>query len=132
MTTTQTRQQVALYPDGETVHRGDSIVGGDGHLYDFVALSTAHPGNVIVRGMEQACIPARWFGLTVGEETPEPCPSTITLGPRHDPTGADCSLPRGHFGVHSSPDPWDRPEPLTWTGGGSCAGDPLPHRIVKA
>lgn len=48
----------------------------------------------------------------------------------HDPYGTSCDLPRGHDGPHEGPDFFGVGR-LKWTGGGSCAGDPLPVHIIE-
>jgi hypothetical protein len=55
------------------------------------------------------------------------CGRSVTLGPAHDPSGASCELDAGHSGPHRSPSPFGEGV-YEWTGGGMCAGDPLPYR----
>ena len=56
----------AIYADGQVVQRGDSLVGADGQLYDFV---TALTKTVVkVRGMEYKEINPGWFGIRVREK----------------------------------------------------------------
>jgi hypothetical protein len=55
------------------------------------------------------------------------CGASVTLG-SIDPYGAECALDRGHRGPHVSPNPFGGDGVYEWTGGGSCAGDPLPVR----
>lgn len=59
------------------------------------------------------------------------CGRSITLGSRQDPYGASCELPIGHSGPHISPDPFGRDGHYEWSGGGTCAGDPLPIRSPR-
>lgn len=47
-----------------------------------------------------------------------------------DPYGTSCDLDRGHEGPHEGTD-WFGVGRLRWTGGGMCAGDPLPFTIVE-
>lgn len=47
-----------------------------------------------------------------------------------DPYGTSCDLDHGHDGPHEGSD-WFGVGRLRWTGGGSCAGDPLPFTIVE-
>jgi hypothetical protein len=56
------------------------------------------------------------------------CGRSVTLGPAHDPYGATCELDTNHSGPHRSPDPFGGEGFYEWTGGGTCAGDPLPIR----
>lgn len=56
------------------------------------------------------------------------CGRSVILGSAHDPYGADCELEIGHLGPHRSRDPFGGTGYYEWTGGGMCAGDPLPVR----
>lgn len=49
-----------------------------------------------------------------------------------DPYGSNCDLEAGHYPAtdHSGPNPF-APGRVTWRGGGSCAGDPLPTTKVQ-
>jgi hypothetical protein len=57
---------------------------------------------------------------------PRMCGRSITVGPRHDPHGVTCERDEGHSGPHRGPIFED--QQYEWTGGGMCAGDPLPIR----
>lgn len=67
------------------------------------------------------------------------CDAGWTTGPREDPYGVSCQYirrdhPRGPDGnlLHRGPDPLgDTGWLLEWTGGGTCVGDPLPHKLVR-
>lgn len=54
-----------------------------------------------------------------------------TGGP--DPYGTSCDLPGGHYpGTdHQGGHPLGDESTITWRGGGTCAGDPLPYTNVK-
>src|SRR6476646_10016954 len=58
------------------------------------------------------------------------CRATYITG-GHDPYGTDCGLDAGHSGPHRGDDPMGNEGQIEWTGGGSCAGDPLPVRNVR-
>lgn len=53
----------------------------------------------------------------------------VTRG--NDPYGTDCALSSGHAGPHRGADPFGSSGLIEWSGGGSCAGDPLPYRNVR-
>lgn len=67
-----------------------------------------------------------------------PCESSFSYGPPGDPYQVACQyLQRDHplrgglqvhRGVNPLPGPGPEPQYLEWTGGGRCAGDPLPVR----
>jgi hypothetical protein len=59
------------------------------------------------------------------------CGVDITVGPDHDPYGASCELDKGHDGPHRSADPFGGDGHVTWFGGGTCVGDPLPIRDFR-
>jgi hypothetical protein len=58
------------------------------------------------------------------------CGASVTLG-GSDPYGATCELDGGHRGPHVSPNPLGGDGTYEWTGGGICAGDPLPVRGAR-
>lgn len=68
------------------------------------------------------------------------CDSGFDTGPAWDPYRVSCLfIRRGHperdgkplhRGVNPLPGPGPEPQYLAWTGGGYCAGDPLPHHLV--
>ena len=58
------------------------------------------------------------------------CGVSVTLGGA-DPYGATCELDAGHRGPHVSPNPFDGEGTYEWSGGGMCAGDPLPVRNAR-
>lgn len=60
------------------------------------------------------------------EEQERLCQRTVTLGAAHDPYSASCELDTGHSGAHRSMSPFGDDRIYEWTGGGYCAGDPLP------
>lgn len=64
------------------------------------------------------------------EEQERLCGATAVTG-GHDPSGTDCMLERGHRGPHIGPEPITGEGIVKWTGGGMCAGDPLPIRWVR-
>lgn len=77
--------------------------------------------------------------LACGHNGPDMCGSGFDMGPSWDPYGVHCELDRQlhqrdekgsplHQGHNPLPAPGQ--EIVMWTGGGSCAGDPLPHHIV--
>ena len=43
-----------------------------------------------------------------------------------DPYGTTCDQLRGHTGPHIGPDPFGADNRISWKGGGTCAGDPIP------
>lgn len=61
------------------------------------------------------------------------CHAAFTTG-GSDPYGTTCTQPMGHDGSHIAPHPMAMGEldtsVITWRGGGSVAGDPLPYRDV--
>jgi hypothetical protein len=67
------------------------------------------------------------------EEMERMCGRSVTLGGA-DPYGATCEKDAGHDGPHRSPNPFGGDDYYEWTGGGMCAGDPLPFqgRFVAA
>lgn len=58
------------------------------------------------------------------------CNTMLVIGPEHDPSGTSCELENGHDGKHEGPHPIGDGR-IKWTGGGMCAGDPLPVRNVE-
>jgi hypothetical protein len=58
------------------------------------------------------------------------CGRSVTLGGT-DPYGATCEEEKGHSGPHRSPNPLGGDGFYEWTGGGMCAGDPLPIRNAR-
>jgi hypothetical protein len=58
------------------------------------------------------------------------CGSSVTLG-GSDPYGATCELDAGHRGPHVSANPFGGDGVYEWSGGGYCAGDPLPVRGAR-
>jgi len=64
------------------------------------------------------------------EELDRMCGRSVTLGSAHDPYGATCERDAGHSGPHRSPSPLGEGF-YEWTGGGMCAGDPLPVRNAR-
>lgn len=65
------------------------------------------------------------------EEPPVFCGRSIRMGSQHDPYGTECDLQLGHEGEHEGPHPLLEDERISWTGGGSAAGDALPYHIAK-
>lgn len=57
------------------------------------------------------------------------CGNSISTG-GFDPYGTSCDLMHGHAGPHEGPDYFGEGR-MSWEGGGSCAGDPLPVRNVE-
>jgi hypothetical protein len=57
------------------------------------------------------------------------CGNSISTG-GFDPYGTHCDLQHGHTGPHEGSDYFGEGR-MTWTGGGSCAGDPLPVHIIE-
>ena len=68
------------------------------------------------------------------------CDSGFSMGPAHDPYGVECEYIRRdhpkdgngqllHVGLNPLPAPGK--EVIEWTGGGYCAGDPLPAHVVR-
>jgi hypothetical protein len=66
------------------------------------------------------------------EDQEKMCGASLTMGPAHDSYGTSCELDKGHYPAtdHKGPHPIADDEEITWTGGGSCAGDPLPYSIT--
>lgn len=61
----------------------------------------------------------------------EECGRELVLG-RVDPYATSCDLEPGHDGKHEGPCPFGEPgHRIRWVGGGTCAGDPLPHRDIE-
>ncbi len=60
----------------------------------------------------------------------ETCGSSYETGGA-DPSGTGCELLAGHTGGHVGPEPICGDVLISWTGGGYCAGDPLPVRNVQ-
>jgi len=58
------------------------------------------------------------------------CGASVTLGGA-DPYGASCELEAGHRGPHVSANPFGGDGTYEWSGGGMCAGDPLPVRGAR-
>lgn len=67
--------------------------------------------------------------ILVALERANECGNSISTG-GHDPYGTTCDLPHGHDGPHAGPDYFGEGR-MTWEGGGSCAGDPLPVRNAQ-
>jgi hypothetical protein len=71
------------------------------------------------------------------EEQMRLCSAEFTSGPREDPCGSMCDRGLGHapHTPHEAADPFagpgDRMLRVSWSGGGMCAGDPLPPRDVQ-
>lgn len=60
------------------------------------------------------------------------CGREYTFGSAHDPYGTSCEEPAGHNGPHKGLNPLGAADDyVTWSGGGYCAGDPLPVTNVK-
>jgi hypothetical protein len=59
------------------------------------------------------------------------CGASTTLGSSADPYGASCELDAGHRGPHVSANPLGGEGTYEWSGGGMCAGDPLPVRGAR-
>lgn len=59
------------------------------------------------------------------------CGSSLVMGPHHDPYSTTCDLDMGHTGAHEGWEPICGETRIKWTGGGSCAGDPLPSSIIS-
>lgn len=123
-------------PDGDTFFV-DVIEGGPGTRHEVgkydsfrdAALACVafvqHDVNGEERGGTNGWTPYDW------EDYPEPqCDAFIDMGPAHDPYGTSCDQPVGHAGPHQGPHPFLEDEDIAWTGGGSCAGDPLPYTVV--
>jgi hypothetical protein len=66
------------------------------------------------------------------EEDEKKCHTPYITGSAHDPYGTACDLPKKHGGLHEGYDPFGEPERIEWAGGGSCAGDRLPYRDMRA
>ena len=60
------------------------------------------------------------------EEMERMCGRSVSLGSMNDPYAATCELEAGHPGAHRSRNPFGGDGHYEWTGGGTCAGDPLP------
>lgn len=62
------------------------------------------------------------------------CGADLVIGAAHDPYGTSCDQPIGHYPAteHAGPHPMgmSRGDRITWTGGGTCAGDALPFSIT--
>lgn len=58
------------------------------------------------------------------------CGRAVEYGTASDPSGTTCDQEAGHGGEHSGPDAFGEGR-LFWTGGGYCAGDPLPVRGMR-
>lgn len=60
------------------------------------------------------------------------CGATYTTGGA-DPYSTGCERDKGHYPgtPHLAPDPMGGDGYVTWTGGGSVAGDPVPARDVE-
>lgn len=58
------------------------------------------------------------------------CGRDLTMGSPVDPYGVTCDLDRGHAGPHEGDHPLAETDRVRWTGGGYCAGDPLPARVL--
>ena len=96
----------------------------------------------IVAEFEFRDMDGSWAGYTklaCGHNGPQECESGFSLGPDHDPYGVHCELDRSLHEkdergrtIHRGPNPLPAPgqEIILWTGGGYCAGDPLPRTIV--
>lgn len=60
------------------------------------------------------------------------CGRQLVLGGREDPYETSCVLTQGSHEVHEGPDPFGGPGfRVRWRGGGTCAGDPLPHSDLE-
>jgi hypothetical protein len=62
------------------------------------------------------------------DERNSECGATLVLGSRDEPYGTECDLKKGHYpdSDHKGLDPYGNSGFVTWRGGGTCAGDPLP------
>jgi hypothetical protein len=62
------------------------------------------------------------------------CGAALALGPPHDPCGTWCDQEAGHYpgSDHAGPHPLGtRPgDRVTWRGGGSVTGDPVPNQVT--
>lgn len=64
------------------------------------------------------------------EKMEKQCGCSISTG-GFDPYGTACDLDKGHDGPHEGPDFFVEGARISWSGGGYCAGDPLPVRNLK-
>ena len=80
-------------------------------------------------GCGQDCASCQQYG-----DDSDECGAELTIGPAHDPYGTSCDQPIGHYPAtdHAGPHPMgmQRGDRITWTGGGTCAGDALPFSIT--
>jgi hypothetical protein len=84
--------------------------------------------------MTRGWIPGAATAMGFPEYEPEVCGAQfVTGGP--DPYGTSCDQPPGHYPAskHEGDDPIfsEDGNRVRWTGGGSCAGDPLPVRDIE-
>jgi hypothetical protein len=103
---------------------------------DACAAPISTPGGTCANGHDQAARDSynEWAGG--GEEM---CGAGFTTGPAHDPYGTGCEYSRrdhprrdGGALLHRGGAPLGGPgDMVEWTGGGTCAGDPLPHTVVR-
>lgn len=109
-----------------------AVVGGPGEFHTFADNDSADVARAQYAESIQAATERAMFDAQERE-----CGMSITYGPREDPYGASCDLPREdhprdengkllHEGDDSLAD-----GRIRWTGGGSAAGDPLPFHIVE-
>jgi hypothetical protein len=62
---------------------------------------------------------------------PETCGAAFVTG-GHDPSSTECDLAPERTGLpHRGRDPLGGDGYVQWSGGGSCAGDPLPYHGVR-
>jgi hypothetical protein len=71
------------------------------------------------------------------DEYDQTCSATYATG-GSDPHATTCDQPRGHYKYgsntgtqHEGPDAFGGGGRVKWSGGGTCAGDPIPYRDVE-
>lgn len=98
--------------------------GSDEGLCPFCAMTNG-PGHVCppeVDGFDDDPDYEAWC-----EEMARQCGRSITIGTED---GSSCELDNGHSGPHRGRNPFDEGY-VEWTGGGMCAGDPLPVKDMR-
>lgn len=75
-----------------------------------------------------------WYTDQHPDEQPEPlCRAEFVTGPDHDLYATACDLSDGHPGrQHEGPHPLADGKRISWTGGGTAAGDRLPYYNVRS
>lgn len=104
----------------------DITIAEDGDTYSL----TDGAGNFLVRGTIAELLAYPEVDpdyIAWQEEMERQCGRSISIGAED---GTSCELDNGHDGPHRGRNPYDEGF-VEWSGGGMCAGDPLPVRDMR-